>query len=406
MSYRFVRITNYYPGFLKSFYSRNPGIESASYDEHYLRMIEDSFEAATCYTKNLNSIGVKASDIISNAVALQNSWAKENKLSDGTPVNEIILEQLKHFKPDVIWIDDFSFFDEDWKSKLIKNVPSIKLMYGHICAPYNSEMLEKFRMLDGMFTCTPCFKKELESIGIKCHLLYHSFEKTILNSINRDNQFADSDFVFTGSLYTGSGFHRTRIEYIEKMLKAGINMDLYCNLESWGKIMAKKGAYNVIRMLKKTRQDKLIDKIPVLNKNKSYGDTRIKYYSKKLIDSSKSPVFGYDMYKLLSKAKICFNIHGEVAQLCAGNIRMFEATGVGSCLVTDWKENIADLFETGKEIVTYNSVEECIDKVKWLISHPHEREKIAIAGQQKTLAEHTVENRSRQLKNIITEALK
>ena len=189
------------------------------------------------------------------------------------------------------------------------------------------------------------------------------------------------------------------------MLKSGIEIDLYCNLESWVKIVAKKGMYISINFLKKLHLENLIKKISILNKNKGYGNVPIEYYSRKLLNSSKPPVFGYDMYKLLSKTKICFNIHGEIAEKCAGNMRLFEATGLGACLVTDWKENITDLFEPGKEIITYKSAEECIEKVKWLMANPNEREKIAKAGQKRTLTSHTIENRAKLMDRIIKKAL-
>jgi spore maturation protein CgeB len=278
-------------------------------------------------------------------------------------------------------------------------------LIGHICAPYNAITAEKFKLFDIMFTCIPCLKNELAKLGVNSYLLYHGFETTVLTNLNNDNNYPESNFLFSGSLYAGSGFHKSRIEYIEKMLKAGIDMDLYCNLESRKKIAVKKSMYIIINILRKLHLNSLIEKIPVLNKNRGYGDVPIKYYSEELLNSSKPPVFGYEMYKLLSKAKICFNIHGEVAEKCAGNIRLFEATGVGTCLVTDWKENITDLFEPGKEIITYKTVEECIEKVKWLLDNPKERERIALAGQQRTLTDHSIANRSRAMNEIIEKEL-
>ncbi|MFO0210108.1 MAG: glycosyltransferase, partial [Pseudanabaena sp.] len=88
------------------------------------------------------------------------------------------------------------------------------------------------------------------------------------------------------------------------------------------------------------------------------------------------------------------------------NMRLFETTGVGSCLITDWKQNINDLFEPDREVVTYRSSSECIEKVKWLLSNPLEAEKIAKAGQHRTLKDHTFDIRSVQLDLIIQEALK
>ncbi|MCX6291729.1 MAG: glycosyltransferase [Bacteroidetes bacterium] len=405
MSYRFVRVTNYYPQHIKNYYQCNPSIGEKSYSEQYEHLISDSVETVSSYSRSLNKQGVMAFDIISNADVLQNTWKKENNLPAETAGRDIVIEQLKYYRPDVAWIDDFSIVSKEWKEKLLKEVPTIKLIIGHICAPYNSILEEKFRLFDIMFTCIPCFEKELNALGIKTYLLYHGFDTTVLEKLKKDNHFNGSDFLFSGSLYTGSGFHKSRIECIEKILLAGIKMDLYCNLESRRKNTVKKMVFALIRFLRKFRLERTIEMIPLLKKYEGYGNVPVHYYSDKLISRIQPPVFGMEMFQLLSKAKICFNSHGEVATKCAGNIRLFEATGVGTCLVTDWKENLGDLFELEKEVVTYKTPDECIRKVQWLLNNPDERKKIAMAGQERTLAEHTIEKRAGRMNEIISNEL-
>jgi len=103
--------------------------------------------------------------------------------------------------------------------------------------------------------------------------------------------------------------------------------------------------------------------------------------------------------------KIGFNSHGEIAGEYAANVRLFEVTGAGSCLITDWKKNLDTFFEIDKEVVTYKSTEECIEKVQWLINHPEERKEIAKAGQKRTLRDHTFKQRAEQLNSIIQKEL-
>jgi len=86
-------------------------------------------------------------------------------------------------------------------------------------------------------------------------------------------------------------------------------------------------------------------------------------------------------------------------------MRMFEVTGVGSCLLTDNKKNMNDLFIPGVEVVTYDNPDDCIEKAKWLLNHEEERKKIAFAGHQRTLKFHTVENRCRTIIEIIENEL-
>ena len=70
------------------------------------------------------------------------------------------------------------------------------------------------------------------------------------------------------------------------------------------------------------------------------------------------PAWGREMYTILSHSKIALNHHGDVLPY-ANNGRLYEATVMGALLVTDWKENLAQMFEPGKEVVAYRSPEEC-----------------------------------------------
>ncbi|HEV2722504.1 MAG TPA: glycosyltransferase, partial [Thermoanaerobaculia bacterium] len=63
--------------------------------------------------------------------------------------------------------------------------------------------------------------------------------------------------------------------------------------------------------------------------------------------------------------------------------------GAGALLVTDWKENLHDMFEPEREVVTFRTREECREKIEHYLAHPAERDRIAAAGQARTLRDHT-----------------
>lgn len=52
-------------------------------------------------------------------------------------------------------------------------------------------------------------------------------------------------------------------------------------------------------------------------------------------ESIRPPAFGLEMYNLLKNSLITFNLHTDFTYGSVGNIRMFEATGMGACLLTD-----------------------------------------------------------------------
>jgi spore maturation protein CgeB len=114
-------------------------------------------------------------------------------------------------------------------------------------------------------------------------------------------------------------------------------------------------------------------------------------------------VWGLEMYKILAQSRITLNRHVDIAENYANNMRLFEATGMGACLVTDWKENLHTLFEPEKEVVTYRCADELVEKVTYLLENDKECQKIARAGQKRTLKEHTYQNRMKELLEILDE---
>jgi spore maturation protein CgeB len=111
--------------------------------------------------------------------------------------------------------------------------------------------------------------------------------------------------------------------------------------------------------------------------------------------------WGKEMYQTLSDAKIVFNRHIDVADDYANNMRLYEATGVGTLLITDHKRNMTSMFTPGLEVLTYRHAEECVELVEYYLEHTEEREAIALAGQERTLKEHTYLHRMQELLDIV-----
>jgi hypothetical protein len=84
----------------------------------------------------------------------------------------------------------------------------------------------------------------------------------------------------------------------------------------------------------------------------------------------------------------------------AGDVtmRVFEATACGALTLTDSARNgLGELFDIGREIVVYQDDADLLDKVAYYLAHDAEREAIALAGQQRTLAQHTYQSRAAAL---------
>ncbi len=96
----------------------------------------------------------------------------------------------------------------------------------------------------------------------------------------------------------------------------------------------------------------------------------------------------------MGQSRITLNSHGDSVKQ-AGNMRLFEATGMGSLLLTDYKPNMSDYFEEGKEVITYKSHADAIDKATYFINHPEEASAIAKNGQSRVFSQYNTENRIR-----------
>lgn len=400
MSFKLLSISSMYPGYLESFYRTNPRAKNLSYDEHYNLLINDTTEFAGSYTRNFRKLGINAKCIISNDRVLQSKWKSENKLSSDKN-SDILIEQADSFKPDILWIENLSFINHDWFNNIRTKIKSVKLIIAYHCAPYNRNTLEKLRNADFIITCTPGLKQSFENEGLKAYLVYHGFDSELLAKIDKKDDATENKLVFSGSLITGGNFHNSRINLIESLIEEKTDLALYVTLEKNYRIKAKQLIYMLSGFLKRLKLEKLSERIPILE----YGRSPVKSYSVALLKANHEPLYGIDMYNLFHRSKIVLNIHIGVAGDYAGNMRMFEVTGVGSCLLTDNKKNMGDLFEADREVIMYDSPEDCINKVKWLLGHDEERGKIARMGQKKTLEMHTVENRCKSIIDIINKEL-
>jgi spore maturation protein CgeB len=388
-----------YQGSLDSFYQRI-AVTNLDYEDHYNLLLNDTTEFAGSYTRNFIKLGVDARCIVSNDKILQDKWKLENNI-DTDSVSDILFKQIKYYQPEILWIENLTYLDSDWFSKVRNQIKAVKLIVAYHCAPYTRKYLDKLRNADFIFTCTPGLLDTMKKEGMKAYMVYHGFDNQLLERLDKKQGQPSVVLTFSGSLITGDTFHNARINLIERLIRENIDIALYMTLEKSTRIRAKQAIYYLSLLLKKLGLGKITGKYSFFE----YGSILVKHYSRKLIKMNQAPQYGMNMYNLFSRSKVVLNIHTGVAGDYAGNMRMFEVTGTGSCLLTDNKKNMKDLFDAGTEVLLYNDTEDCIQKVKWLLEHDKEREKIAKAGQKKTLDVHTVENRCRTIIDIIKKEL-
>lgn len=81
----------------------------------------------------------------------------------------------------------------------------------------------------------------------------------------------------------------------------------------------------------------------------------------------------------------------------AVNQRVFDVPATGSFVLTDWREQIENLFEPGREVICYTEPDEIDGLLRRYLDHPRDRARIVAAARKRILAEHTYEHRLRTL---------
>jgi len=407
---KILRLSTLYPAYVDFFYQKNPEMICASYSDQLSALYYDAFGQADFWKNAFNKRGVDFLDIVANVEPLQSAWISENevKFTANASLLEICGEQVKKYSPEILFLTDYSTFNYDFVTSLKQSVPSIRLVLGWCGAPFNNP--EVFNAYDVVLSCIPELVESFKAMGHHAIHVNHAFEPRVLERIdlNRDKVF---DFTFCGQIVRRNQFHLNREKLLEKLVaECDIKLFTPSALIDWQDELYEFAArvsfdlnqlFNLLKIPEDARR-----KIPLVKHTVNHTSRPLRPVNSKLKPAMRPPVFGLEMFQTLRDSKVTLNNHIDISARYASNMRLFEATGVGTCLLTDWKENVDLLFEPDYEIITYRSPEECVDKAKWLIDNPQKCEEIALAGQLRTLREHSFERRAEQLMEIIEGEMK
>lgn len=338
--------------------------------------------------------GHEAVYYVYNSESLQRQWALEN-MKDGLQRSllEIICEQIKRFSPDLLF---FNAVDEKLLLFLKEKFSKIKFWVGWVGSAITKN--HQWENLDLIFSCAPETVDFFRNEGLHAIHLNHGFNKKILNSIETPKQVAFHGVSFIGSIFRGEGLHNQR-ESLLRELRKNLDLKIYSSQESLSfitiaKTFIKKGLFYGIRPFKQYKDLIAIGEKHQLVKKICSWDKAPELPVDPLLSRHFCPgVFGLDMFNTVHSSDIVLNIHADSSPQYASNMRLYETTGVGTCLLTDMRPNLNDLFRIDTEVVAYSSVEDCVEKAIWLLNHPKKMEEIARQGQQRCMKQHTYDNR-------------
>lgn len=410
MNYQFQRFTSIYPIFVRQFLADNPDYESLAYGEMYDRFVNTWYGLSDFHARHMKNLGNDAQNHFASLEPLQKTWARENNVSynETNWVKDIALAQVKAFKPNVIYLDDLDLFDQSFRQQVREVLKGNVIIIGWRSSLTNDFTI--FKDLNLILSAANHMVHKLRQVGANAIQMPLGFEDTLLEVIKPTVE-RDLDFTFVGSLGSRYGQHSRRCAIIEKLMPS-------TPLQVWGdyselgsRSTREQSLFNCIHEMNKVLRrmgvsERLREKLPLIRRGVSWIFPPTSPSLKQLYHNRvHEPLFGLKYYEILARSKIVFNNHIDCAEDLAGNVRLYEATGMGACLLTDWKTNLPDLFEIDVDVVTYRSAEECIEKVSYLLEHESLRKAISDAGQRRTLKEHTFAQRMARLNEIILEML-
>jgi len=388
---RFLILNTDYPAFLSDLYAQNPGLSERSYGEQLETRMDTLFGVADFYSFNLRALGHDADEILVNNAHLQRAWAREHGVTPPQPrrvrtgidllarrawrlfpdvtrlragrliaradraldphggwLDRVLEQQVEHFQPDVILNQDIGLIDA---AVLARMRGHYGLLVGQIASAIPEG--QRFRHYDLILSSLPNLVQRFREIGVPAELHRLGFEPRVLERLSPEGRSVRCSFV--GQI---SPEHSRRLELVEQLCEE-------TPLEVWA---------------------------PDVGLVARGSPIRHRY---------RGPAWGLDMYRVLARSQITVNSHLDLAGPHANNLRMYEATGVGSLLLTDAKADLAELFAPGQEVVAYSDASECAELITHYLRHGDERDEIARSGQRRTLEEHNYGRRMAELVAIV-----
>ena len=376
---RILKLSFYYEEYIDYFYSSHD-LSNLDYKKHQKKIFEDRFGWSDSFKEVLNDKGsFVVEEIIVNDYLLQNKWCNENNRSYS--LNnwqfEILKEQIKFYKPNIIFVNNPAIENKYYE---LFNLFNVKIISYDGVSAHNKNILKYSNLIVTCLKSSYNFYKKFNKL---VYYMPHGFDSRIIKNIKKNYEYKN-DAVFVGNIR--NKHHSNRIDLLDKMISK-------TNLKIWI------GDAN-----KRINKKNLIKNFNLSNYLKGMNYLKNYFKIKKIINKNLGSIFGIQMYQLISDSRIILNNHINISKNEMVNIRLFEATGLGACLLTDYKSNIFDFFELD-EIVTYKNNEEAIEKLKYLTNNPEEVKKIGEKGMIKTLSKHTIQSRWENFSNYLIEVI-
>lgn len=360
---RFLQIVTFYPKYLQDFYARFPDTLHASYDEQIDRLVADGFGGGHLIAPYMPTVGYESRLIIGNCLPAQARWARENGIQAPASVAEmqtLVARQVEQFRPDILYVLDPVGYDGRFL-RTLRHKPHLTVGWRAATTPSGVDWSDFDLMLSSDEGCRQ------QALAFGAHAVA-PFRPGFPSALAR--AVADVpkrwDIVFCGQV---SGEHGRRLRHLTtvgRACRAGGDQVLpgfFLGLAGVSGVPPDVAAYD------------------------------------------RGSVWGMPMYQAVRSGRIGLNFHIDMATTRAQNMRVLETTGCGTFLLTEDSPELAEQFIPGREVETYRDDAEMLEKIQHYLSHPEECALIARRGQERCLADHSMDRRAAELDGLVRNRL-
>lgn len=327
----------------------------------------------------------------------------------GAKIVELLHKLLQTLKPDIV----YTTRPLDLPITILKSLKNAWRKAKWMCyygAEISLPIKEAFSEYDHVVSGWKQIVSYLKINNLSSSYLPHFYDEETVDILTKKNYSKQYNITFAGALTHGGNEFVKRRMYLEAISKK-FQLALFSQIPNGYSASFKFTKLRVQSYLYDIAQSDTnpFSKLPLVRRYKSLAKRPNPevFISRKLTKIAQPPVFGSDYYEVILKSRICLNSYidfnacdGSLGPLC-GNIRTFEVTGAGTCLLTEDASNVSEFFEPDRELVTFSSRESALSKIKFLLDNPQEREAIAARGRKRALRDHTLEKRIPQLGEIL-----
>ena len=295
---------------------------------------------------------------------LQRTWAREQGMPSRVSLQDILLAQIESHRTEVFYNMDPLRYGSDFVRKL---PGCVRKAVAWRAAPSPGA---DFAAYDLVVCNFPSILKSYEERGWKAAYFSPAHDPEMDSyAANTDRPI---DVLFVGGY---SRHHRRRAAVLEAVARL-------------------RERYRIEFCLDRSRLTRLAEspmgRLAPLGKHRRPRDIRAVTYE---------PVFGRDMYKLLSRSKIVLNGTVDMAGEDRGNMRCFEAMGCGALLVSDrgnYPEGMAD----GDTLLTYLDAMDAISKIEEILIDDAKRTPLSDRGHRMIKSRYSKEEQWRQFQML------